>query len=92
MFSNKKLEMTKTAWEIIIHKCPHCKERLGIHHRSTISERHLMEMIFKDLNFHLGNECNDSNPKSVKIEMETESISNTSSIKLYNPEVLKLIF
>jgi hypothetical protein len=84
--------MNKTAWEIIIHRCPHCKERLGIHHRSTISERHLMEMIFKDINFHLNNECNDSNPKSVKVEMETESISNNSAIKLYKTEDLKLIF
>lgn len=84
--------MNKTAWEIIIRRCPHCKERLGIHHRSTISERHLMEMIFKDINFHLNNECNDSNPKSVKVEMETESISINSAIKLYKTEDLKLIF
>jgi hypothetical protein len=84
--------MTKTAWEILIKKCPHCKEKLSIHHRSTISERHLMNMIFKDLEFHLLNECIESNPKVVKIEMETESISNTSAIKLYKPEILKLIF
>lgn len=49
-------------------------------------------MIFKDINFHLNNECNDSNPKSVKVEMETESISNNSAIKLYKTENLKLIF
>ncbi len=84
--------MTKTAWEILIKKCPHCKERLGIHHRSTISERHLMEMIFKDLDFHLKNECNDSNPKSVKVEIEVEIISNNSAIKLYKTEDRKLIF
>jgi hypothetical protein len=49
-------------------------------------------MIFKDLEFHLLNECNDSNPKSVKVEIEVESISNNSAIKLYKTEDRKLIF
>lgn len=84
--------MVKTAWEIIINKCPHCKEKLGIHHRSTTSEKHLMDIIFKDLNFHLMNECIDANPKVVTVEMETESLSDNSAIKLYKTEHRKLIF
>lgn len=82
--------MVKTGWEVILHRCPHCKQRLNIHHRSTISDKHLMQMLFQDLNFHLGNECNDSSLKVVSVEIEVESISNT--LKLYKPEIVKLIF
>lgn len=85
--------MLKTSWEILIKRCPHCNSKLHIHHRSTIGERHLMEMVYKDLNFHSGNQCiDDFNPKVLNIVMETESITKSSGIRLYKGEDRKLVF
>lgn len=86
--------MVKTSWEVIINKCPHCGDDLHIHYRSTISERHLMEMVWSKVNYHLGNQCNiDITPKVINLEIEVESISSTSAaIKMYKPERRKLIF
>lgn len=85
--------MDNSSWEIIINKCPHCHSDLNIHYHSTVSEKHLMEMVYKDINFHLGNECLDSVvPKISTIEMETEKISPSSSARLYQTKMVKLVF
>jgi hypothetical protein len=84
--------MIKSSWELNIDKCPHCNGDISIHYISTISERHLMDMVFKDINYHLGNECIDSKPKVNKVEIETESISETSAVRLYKSESTKVVF
>lgn len=85
--------MLQTAWEILIKECPRCKEKLHIHYRSTINERHLMQMVFDDLKFHIGNECevDNINPMVINIEMETESITTNTKIRLYDCENRKLV-
>jgi len=85
--------MNISAWEMILDKCPHCGNYINLHHRSTISERHLMELIFGDLIYHKGNEClyEIKTPKRIKTEIEIET-SSTKSVYLYKYEDRELIF
>lgn len=86
--------MIDSAWELIVDRCHHCGEWISIHHRSTISERHLMEMIFQDLNHHRINKCDkEANFKKMsQFEIELEKKSDSSSTYLYKYENRNLLF
>jgi hypothetical protein len=86
--------MNISAWEMIIDKCPHCKNYISVHHRSTISERHLMELIFSELNYHKGNEClyDIKEVKRISAEIEIESRYNTGTATIHKYENRELIF
>jgi hypothetical protein len=77
--------MNDSAWEVIIDKCPHCNNYISLHHRSKISERHLLELIFRDLIYHRYNECLDNiqGLKSINAEIEVESKSQYATSYKY---------
>jgi hypothetical protein len=85
--------MNESAWETIIDKCPHCNNYISLHHRSTISERHLMELVFRDLIYHKGNEClyEIKRLKKVKAEIEIESRFISGAAVLHKYEIRELI-
>jgi hypothetical protein len=86
--------MNECSWEMFIDECPHCNKYISLHHRSTISERHLMELIFTDINQHKTNECLniDTGLKRVNIEVEIESRSSKSVAILYKYVDMNILF
>lgn len=84
---------TDLEWETTITKCPHCRENINIRHKSTISERNLIQMLFFDIKGHIKN-CNKyKKPKKCRIDIEVISTMNESfSSKLTKIKESKVIF
>lgn len=60
-------------WESLIKKCPHCGTPLSIHHVSTVSEKHLVGMLYQSLENHYFKDCiNHDSRKAIDVEMEVE--------------------
>lgn len=78
-------------WESVISKCPHCGVPLSIHHVSTVSERHLVGMLYQSLNDHHGDCINHELPKSIDFEVETQSQIGSYG-KMHSYKKMKLIF
>lgn len=84
------MDKKELHWESVISKCPHCGVPLSIHHVSTISERHLVGMLYQSLNEHHEHCINHDLPKSIDFEVEVQSqIGNYA--KMHSYKKMKLI-
>lgn len=79
------------SWESLIRKCPHCGNPLTIHHVSTISQKHLIEMLYNSLEKHSLECINHDTKKIITVEMEISSDIGQYGAKLVNYEWFKLI-
>lgn len=87
------MDKVPVEWESFIKKCPHCGDQVNIHHISTISQKHLLGMIYQSLHRHYIEDClfNDF-PKCIKIDMEIKNkLKNSHYVKLHETEKIKLI-
>lgn len=79
------MEKRKLSWESLIRRCPHCDDPLRIHHVSSVSDKHLIDMIYQSLHKHYIEDCLDHElPKPIEIEVEVESQLGSYAKYFYN--------
>lgn len=83
------MSYTKT-YQARIYTCPHCKTYIGINQTSVIGEKHLIELIYTDLDRHLEKCYLSKNTKPKTVELTIEEITKqayASSFKYINSKI-----